>query len=111
MQKPDEKAKAIRSAFQARPSVHRSNDGVAPDGATPEGAGQSGASSAPRPTFRAPSIALPRSGGALRSLGEKFETNAFNGTATITIPIALPPGRDQLGPGISLSYNSGAGNG
>lgn len=66
----------------------------------------------PQPSFRAPSPALPKGGGgALRSLGEKFETNAFNGTATMSIPIATPAGRDGLGPELTLSHDSGRGNG
>jgi hypothetical protein len=58
-----------------------------------------------------PSISLPPSGGAIRSLGEKFSVNQVNGTANISIPIATTPGRGGFGPSLGLSYDSGAGNG
>ena len=59
----------------------------------------------------APEISLPKGGGAIRSIGEKFVANPANGTATFTVPIALSPGRSGFGPQISLSYDSGSGNG
>lgn len=59
----------------------------------------------------APSISLPRGGGAIRGLGEKFGANPVTGTASISVPIATSPGRSGFGPQLSLSYDSGAGNG
>ena len=59
----------------------------------------------------APQVSLPKSGGAIRGLGEKFAINPVNGTAAITVPIATSPSRSRLTPELSLSYDSGAGNG
>ncbi|MBN1930271.1 MAG: hypothetical protein JW786_01505 [Desulfobacterales bacterium] len=59
----------------------------------------------------APSISLPKGGGAIRGIGEKFAANPVTGTASMTIPIATSPGRSGFGPQLSLSYDSGAGNG
>src|ERR1700677_1345550 len=61
--------------------------------------------------FTAPQITLPKGGGAIRGIGEKFTTNAVTGTGSMTIPIALSPGRSGFGPQLSLSYDSGTGNG
>jgi RHS repeat-associated protein len=59
----------------------------------------------------APSIALPKGGGAIRGIGEKFAANPVTGTGSMTVPIATSPGRSGFGPQLSLSYDSGAGNG
>lgn len=58
-----------------------------------------------------PAITLPKGGGAIRGIGEKFSVNAVNGTASISVPIAVTPGRSGFGPQLSLIYNSGTGNG
>src|SRR6266436_6087362 len=70
-------------------------------------------SSAPENSFltQAPSIALPKGGGAIRGIGEKFTANPVTGTAGMSVPIATSPGRSGFGPQLSLSYDSGAGNG
>lgn len=60
---------------------------------------------------RAPSIQLPKGGGAIRGNGEKFGANPVTGTGSETVPIATSPGRSGFGPQLSLSYDSGAGNG
>ncbi len=57
-----------------------------------------------------PEISLPKGGGALKGIDEKFEVNASNGTAGFTIPLPITPGRNGFNPSISLSYNSGGGN-
>ncbi len=59
----------------------------------------------------APSISLPKGGGAIRGIGEKFTANPVTGTGSMTVPIATSPGRSGFGPQLSLSYDSGAGNG
>src|SRR5881392_4033939 len=59
----------------------------------------------------APSISLPKGGGAIRGIGEKFGANPVTGTGSMTVPIATSPGRSGFGPQLSLSYDSGAGNG
>src|SRR6266550_2780371 len=58
-----------------------------------------------------PTISLPKGGGAIRGVGEKFAANPVTGTGSITVPIATSPGRSGFGPQLSLSYDSGAGNG
>ncbi|MBA3242865.1 MAG: VCBS repeat-containing protein, partial [Acidobacteria bacterium] len=63
------------------------------------------------PTVTAPSISLPKGGGAVRGIGEKFATNPITGTGSMTVPIATSPGRSGFGPELSLSYDSGSGNG
>lgn len=59
----------------------------------------------------APPISLPKGGGAIRGMGEKFAANPVTGTGSMTIPIATSPGRSGFGPQLSLSYDSGSGNG
>ena len=59
----------------------------------------------------APSISLPKGGGAIRGIGEKFAANPVTGTGSMTVPIATSPGRSGFSPQLSLSYDSGAGNG
>jgi RHS repeat-associated protein len=61
--------------------------------------------------FEAPSISLPKGGGAIRGIGEKFTANSATGTGSLTVPIALSSGRSGFGPQLSLSYDSGSGNG
>src|SRR5258708_18252515 len=58
-----------------------------------------------------PTISLPKGGGAIRGMGEKFAANPVNGTGSMSVPIATSPGRSGFGPQLSLSYDSGAGNG
>lgn len=60
---------------------------------------------------RLPFIFLPKGGGAIRGIGEKFAANPVTGTGSMAIPIATSPGRSGFGPQLSLSYDSGAGNG
>ena len=62
-------------------------------------------------TGAAPAISLPKGGGAIRGIGEKFAANPVTGTGTMSIPIATSPGRSGFGPQLSVSYDSGAGNG
>src|SRR5262245_35372781 len=59
----------------------------------------------------APSISLPKGGGAIRGMGEKFAANPVTGTGSMSVPIFTSPGRAGFGPQVSLSYDSGAGNG
>jgi Salmonella virulence plasmid 65kDa B protein len=59
----------------------------------------------------APVISMPKSGGAIRGIGEKFAANPVTGTGSMTVPIATSPGRSGFGPQLALSYDSGAGNG
>ncbi len=57
-----------------------------------------------------PSISLPKGGGALKGIDEKFKVNSSNGTAGFRIPIPATPGRNGFSPSLSINYNSGAGN-
>ena len=59
----------------------------------------------------APELALPKGGGSVRNIGEKFAANPVSGTGTFTIPIETSPGRSGFGPQLALTYDSGAGNG
>src|ERR1051325_3622854 len=58
-----------------------------------------------------PQVALPKGGGAIRGIGEKFAANPVTGTGSMTVPIPTSPGRSGFGPQLALSYDSGAGNG
>ena len=58
-----------------------------------------------------PTPVLSKGGGAIRGIGEKFAANPVTGTGSATVPIAVSPGRSGFGPQLSLSYDSGAGNG
>src|SRR5271167_4299948 len=58
-----------------------------------------------------PQISLPKGGGAIHGIGEKFAANPVTGTGSLTVPIATSPGRSGFGPQLSLSYDSGSGNG
>jgi hypothetical protein len=79
------------------------NQKAATDGSSPDTAS---ASSSPLP-----SISLPKGGGAIRGIDEKFSANPVTGTGSMTVSIATSPGRAGFGPQLSLSYDSGAGNG
>ncbi len=77
-----------------------------------QGGGQSGSQAGPgdgKPAL--PSVSLPKGGGAIRGLGEKFAANPVSGTASLTVPVATSPGRSEFGPKLSLAYDSGSGNG
>ncbi len=58
-----------------------------------------------------PSISLPKGGGAMKSIDEKFSVNSANGTAAYSIPLPFSPGRNGATPSLTLSYDSGGGNG
>ncbi|BAV06841.1 RHS repeat-associated core domain-containing protein [Filimonas lacunae] len=57
-----------------------------------------------------PSVALPKGGGAVRGIDEKFLVNAVTGTSSFSIPVPLSASRNGFAPALSLTYNSGAGN-
>ncbi|MCO1577179.1 hypothetical protein M8C13_15580 [Crossiella sp. SN42] len=66
-----------------------------------------GSTGAPRDE---PSLSLPRAGGAIRGMGDKFATNPVTGTAAVSVPVALTAGRPGVAPELTLAYDSGAGN-
>src|SRR5262245_32526683 len=56
-------------------------------------------------------ISPPKGGGALQGIGEKFSPDLHTGTGNLTVPIALPPGRNGFQPQLQLVYSTGNGNG
>ena len=72
---------------------------------------QQGNNSAQDHALKAPSISLPKGGGAIQRIGEKWSVNPVTGTASFSIPIFASPGRSDFGPKLALTYDSGAGNG
>jgi RHS repeat-associated protein len=56
-------------------------------------------------------LSLPSGPGSIEGLGESFEPQLNSGTATYPVKLKVPPGRAGFAPDITLSYNSGAGNG
>jgi RHS repeat-associated protein len=69
-----------------------------------------GPSESSTPPFASP-ISLPKGGGAIRGIGEKFTASPVTGTGAMSVPIATSPGRSGFGPQLSLSYSTGSGNG
>src|SRR5918995_1889913 len=62
-------------------------------------------------TSPTPSISLPKGGGAIRGIGEKFAAAPVTGTGSMSGPLATSPGRSGFGPQLALSYDSASGNG
>ena len=58
-----------------------------------------------------PILKLPKGGGAIKGIGEKFQANPVTGTGSISIPLPISPGRADFTPQLALSYDSGSGNG
>ncbi|MEG4576207.1 SpvB/TcaC N-terminal domain-containing protein [Microcoleus sp. N3A4] len=58
-----------------------------------------------------PTVSLPKGGGAIKGMGEKFAANPVTGTGSMSVPIVTSPSRSGFGPQLLLSYDSGAGNG
>jgi Salmonella virulence plasmid 65kDa B protein len=56
-------------------------------------------------------ISVPKGGGALKGLGEKFSADLHTGTGNFAVPIALPQGRNGFQPQLTLSFSTGSGNG
>ncbi|WP_322755269.1 SpvB/TcaC N-terminal domain-containing protein, partial [Frankia sp. Cas3] len=59
----------------------------------------------------APDVSLPKGGGAVRGIGEKFAANPATGTGSLTIPLPTTQGRSGFGPSLALAYDSGGGHG
>ena len=57
-----------------------------------------------------PAISLPKGGGAINGISEKFSANPVTGTSSFSIPLPVSRARG-LEPQLSLSYDSGSGNG
>lgn len=58
-----------------------------------------------------PEIQLPKGGGAIKGIDEKFEVNPVNGTNSVSIPLPVSPARNGFSPSLSVNYSSGGGNG
>lgn len=61
------------------------------------------------PSITAPSVSLPKGGGAMKGIGETFQPEAFSGVGTLSLPFTIPEARGFV-PEINLQYSSGAGN-
>ncbi|HEY1814525.1 MAG TPA: SpvB/TcaC N-terminal domain-containing protein [Kofleriaceae bacterium] len=62
----------------------------------------------PITTVAPPTLGLPKSGGALRGLGETFRGGGPTGTGSYRIPLPLSPCRG-VAPALALDYDSGKG--
>ena len=59
-----------------------------------------------------PSVTLPKGGGAIRGIGEKFRSTPPPAPARLDLPLPLSPGRSGFTPAAcKLAYDSGSGNG
>ncbi|WP_271577005.1 SpvB/TcaC N-terminal domain-containing protein [Bradyrhizobium sp. CCBAU 11361] len=72
--------------------------------------GQLAASADAQSRIIPPTLTLPKSGGSIRGLGEKFAASSATGTGSMTVPLPLSPGRQGLSPSLQLVYDSGTGN-
>ena len=54
----------------------------------------------------ASAVTLPKGGGSIRGIGERFAANPNTGPGSFTVLIASIPGRSDFGPQLSLSYGS-----
>ena len=68
-----------------------------------------GSTSSPLPSI--PSVSVPKGGGAIQGMGDRFSTSLETGTSSLAIPIPTSPGRGSLGANITLNYDSGSPNG
>jgi hypothetical protein len=84
---------------------------MAPKGRSTRGPSNTSADSSGFQAVQPPSISLPKGGGAIHGIGDKFAANPVSGTGSLTVPIYASPGRSGFGPQLSLSYDSGSGNG
>jgi hypothetical protein len=50
-------------------------------------------------------ISLPKGGGALQGIGEKFAPDLHTRMCTFSVPVALPPGRNGFQPELNLDYS------
>ncbi|MEU9899982.1 SpvB/TcaC N-terminal domain-containing protein [Streptomyces phaeochromogenes] len=62
-------------------------------------------------TPQPPVVSVPKGGGAMRGIGEKFAANPATGTGSLSIPVPISPGRSEFTPTLGLGYDSGQGNG
>lgn len=65
----------------------------------------------PSQSIESTAINLPKGGGAIRGIGEKFQANPVTGSGSFSIPLPVSPGRSGFQPDMSIAYDSGGGNG
>jgi RHS repeat-associated protein len=92
------------------------NDGTQASGSSgaftsPAAPGSGNAAGASADVVQIPPVNLPKGGGAIKGIEEKFRVNSVTGTSSFEIPIPLSPARRGFIPTVGLSYNSGSGNG
>jgi hypothetical protein len=58
-----------------------------------------------------PSPTLPKGGGAIRDIGEKFSANPATGSGSLSVPVFTSTGRGGFHPELALQYDTGKGNG
>ena len=80
----------------SNPLNNRGNSSVQDSSLNPDRSSRS-SSSGPS-SVAAPTISLPKGGGAIKGIGEKFAANPATGTGSLTVPIATSPGRVGFGP-------------
>ena len=86
-------------------------DGAAVPGAPASAGGIAAAGGiAPVGGIAPPTLSLPTGGGAIRGIGEKFGVDPATGSGSLSVPLTTSPGRG-LQPGLSLTYDTGHGNG
>jgi len=90
-----------------KPSTFSSPSKAVPSG----GSGTEGGAAIKSAASSLPAISLPKGGGAIKGIDEKFSVNPATGTGSLSIPIFTSPGRSDFSPKLSLNYDSGAGNG
>jgi hypothetical protein len=66
----------------------------------------SGQPAADRHQISPPAIILPKGGGAIRGIDEKFQVNPATGTGSLSVLIATSLGRSGFGPQLSLYTGS-----
>lgn len=55
-------------------------------------------------------VSVPKGGGAIPGIGEKFAPDIHTGTGNFSVPISIPAGRNGVQPQLALSYSTGNGN-
>lgn len=58
-----------------------------------------------------PEIQLPKGGGEVRGMGEKFSSNLRTGNCSMSVPVARSRGRSRFSSQLNLSNDPGAENG
>jgi hypothetical protein len=101
--------RGLQSTFGGDRDGVKPNDGINSRNKSGDQATKPPSQSSPTPSI--PSISLPKGGGSIGGMGEKFDVNPSTGTASVSFTIATSPSRADFSPNLSLSYDSGSGNG